>query len=465
MAKYTELCNQVLEQIGGKENVRSALHCMTRLRLNLADNSKVNMDALKGIQGVLGAQFSGDQLQVIIGPTVSNVYTEFCEIAGVGKAAAVEENLDKDKESFSIKNIPSKVLSYVSGSVAPALPIMLGAGFFRMFYSILGTGLLNVLPEDSMFMQTLYFIGNAGFYFLPIFIAWGAAKKLNTSVPIALALVAILLEPTVLGIIGAGVPFNVYGFLPMQLNDYSQSVLPALLTVWVMSYVHKYVDKFMPKSLKVIFVPFVTLVIMVPLMLCALAPLGNWIGILITKLIELIHSFAGPVAVALVGALWMFMIATGMHIAVIQLAIINIMTTGNDPIVFVGSTVANITLMGLALAYFIRAKGEEKAIAGGNAVTLIVGGLAEPTIFGVLLRNKKAMLYQMIGAFIGALIAGITNAAFYTMAASNFMNVLGFSGGPAGNFVWGLISCLVGAAVALLLGVIFGFEDKKAKAA
>ena len=205
MAKYTDLCNQILENVGGKENVSQAVHCMTRLRLNLKDRSQVDMDAVKGIKGVLGAQFSGEQFQIIIGQHVSEVYPEFCGIAGLGQTAAIDENLD-NKEPFDIKKVPAKILDYVSGSIAPTLSIMMGAGFFKMFYAILGPDLLNLMANESPLMQTLYIVGNAGFYFMPIFVAWGAAKKLNTSVALAMLLSCLLIDPNILNIVTAEIP-------------------------------------------------------------------------------------------------------------------------------------------------------------------------------------------------------------------------------------------------------------------
>jgi PTS system beta-glucosides-specific IIC component len=466
MADYKALCEQIIEKTGGKENIKGAFHCMTRLRLTLADNSKVDIEGLKAVPKVLGAQFSGEQFQVIIGPTVGQVYKDFCDITGLSTNKAVDENLDANlteggKKPFNIKDLPSAALDYLSGSVAPCLPIMLGAGFFRMFYSLLGSGLLNVLPDDSAFMQSLNAIGNTGFYFLPIFVAWAAAKKRKTNIQMALVLSALLLAPEIRAIVEAGNPFLFYGAIPMQLNDYSSAVLPPLLLVWALSYVYPFVDKYMPKSLKVIGTPFVTLIVMAPLTLCGLARLGRWIGKVLTMIIGVVYQYAGPLAVGLIGALWMFMIATGMHIAVIQMAIINMMTAGNDPVVLAGSTVANYALMGLALAYFIRSKGEEKQMAGANAVTLIAGGLSEPTIFGVLLQNKRAMMYQVVAGGIGGVVCGILHASFYTMAAANFMNALGFVGGPADNFVKGAISCAVGFGIALVIGVVLGFDNTK----
>ena len=463
MAKYTELCNSILEQVGGKENVTGAFHCMTRLRLTLKDKSKVSADGVKAVKGVLGTNFAGDQFQIILGPTVAEIYKEFCELAGVAEAAAIDEVLDEPaaKKGFDLKKLPSAILDYLSGSVAPVLPIMLGAGFFRMFYSMLGPDLLNVLAPETQFMQTLNFVGNLGFYFLPVYVAWSAARKRKTNIQMALVLGCMLIAPEIIAIVGAGEPFSIYGFLPMQLNNYSQAILPPLFAVWALSYVYPFVEKITPKSVKTIGVPFLTLLIMVPVTLCLLAPIGNWIGVLITKIIGAVYNVAGPVAVALIGALWMFMIATGMHIAVIQMAIINMMTIGNDPIVLAGSTVAQYTIMGIALAYFIRSRGEEKQIAGANAMTLILGGLSEPTLFGLLLQNKKAMAYQVIAGGIGGLICGLLKASFYTMASGNFLNALGYTGGPAGNFTKGVIACAVGFGLALILGLVLGFDDKK----
>ena len=250
MAKYTEFCNQILNNVGGKENVSSAVHCMTRLRLNLKDKSKVNVEAVRSIKGAVGAQFSGEQFQIIIGQHVSDVYPEFCAMAGLGIESAIDENLDK--EPFDIKKLPSKVLDYISGTVVPLIPIMMGAGFFKMFYSVLGPTLMNVFPESADIMQTLYIVGNAGFYFMPVFAAYGAAKKLNTSIPLALLLGVLLIDPNIINIVGLGEPFNIYGFIPMQLNNYANGILPSLLAVFALKYVFDFFNQHMLKSIKVI---------------------------------------------------------------------------------------------------------------------------------------------------------------------------------------------------------------------
>lgn len=455
MAKYTDFCSQILEKVGGKDNISGAVHCMTRLRINLKDESKVDINEVKGIKGVLGAQFSGGQFQIIIGQHVSEVYPEFCSMAGIGAAAAIDENLDR--EPFDIKKVPSKMLDYISGSIAPILPIMMGAGFFKMFYAILGPDMLNVMANESSLMQTLYIVGNAGFYFMPVFIAWGAAKKLNTSIPLSLLLGCLLIDPNIINIVVAEEPFSIYGFIPMQLNNYTQSVLPSLLTVWALSYVFRFFDKHVPRSIKIIGVPFCTVVIMVPLMFCALAPVGNWIGMLLSGFFSGLYNIAGPLAIALIAAFWPFMVATGMHIAVVQIALLNLTSMGYDPIVLAGSNIANYALMGMTVAYFLRTKGEEKQMASANVVTLIVGGISEPTLFGILLRNKQAMACQIIGGFIGGLVGGILGVAVYTMGASNFLTVLQYAGGPGENFIKACIACAVAFVASLVVGIVIGF--------
>lgn len=153
------------------------------------------------------------------------------------------------------------------------------------------------------------------------------------------------------------------------------------------------------------------------------------------------------------------MVATGMHIAVLQIAMLNLTTLGHDPIVLAGSNIANYALMGMTVAYFLRAKAEEKQMAGANAVTLIVGGISEPTIFGILLRNKNAMVCQIVGGFIGGLIGGILGIGVYTMGAANFLTVLQYAGGPGSNFINACIACAAAFIAALIVGIAIGFGD------
>ena len=353
MAKYEQLCNDILEQVGGKENISFVTHCMTRLRMNVKDQGKVNQEKLKKIKGVLGCQFSGGQFQVIIGQQVDEVYNDFIKITGLQAQNKSYEQSDDTKEKFSWKGCLNKFIDAVSGCVTPILPIITATGIIKLIAALLGESMLNILPANSDFMVLFKFVGNAGFYFFPIFVAWAASKKFNTSTPMALFLGAILIHPTLIEMVTNGTKFSVYG-IPMTLVNYSSQFLPSILIVWVMSYIYKLFEKISPKSLKIILVPTCTMLVMLPLALCIVGPLANLLGQGLASFFTGLYSSVGPLAIGLIGALWYFLVATGMHQALIALATTMIANMGADNIILVGSKSGSYALMGLAVAYLIR---------------------------------------------------------------------------------------------------------------
>lgn len=454
MAKYEQLCQDILVHVGGKENISFVTHCMTRLRMNLKDQGKVDQEKIKKVKGVIGCQFSGGQFQVIIGQHVDEVYNDFIEITGLQAQNKIDEQLDKTKEKFSWKELPNKLIDAVSGCVTPILPIITATGIIKLIAALLGESMLNILPATSDFMVLLTFVGNAGFYFFPVFVAWAASKKFNTSTPLALFLGAILIHPTLIEMVTNGTQFSVYG-IPMTLVNYSSQFLPSILIVWVMSYVYKLFDKVSPKSLKIILVPTCTMLVMLPLALCIVGPLANLLGQGLAAFFTGIYSLVGPLAIGLIGASWYFLVATGMHQALIALATTMIANMGADSIILVGSKSGSYALMGLAVAYLIRCRKEDKAMASANAVTLLVGGISEPTIFSMLLRYKTAMIIQIIAGFVGGVINGIFHVSIYFFGATNILTGLAFGK----DLVLGMIGCSISFIVALVLGIVIGFDD------
>ncbi len=454
MAKYEQLCQDILVHVGGKENISFVTHCMTRLRMNLKDQGKVDQEKIKKVKGMLGCQFSGGQFQVIIGQHVDEVYNDFIEITGLQAQNKIDEQLDKTKEKFFWKEFPNKLIDAVSGCVTPILPIITATGIIKLIVALLGESMLNILPATSDFMVLLTFVGNAGFYFFPVFVAWAASKKFNTSTPLALFLGAILIYPTLIEMVTNGTQFSVYG-IPMILVNYSSQFLPSILIVWVMSYVYKSFDKVSPKSLKIILVPTCTMLVMLPLALCIVGPLANLLGQGLAAFFTGLYSLVGPLAIGLIGASWYFLVATGMHQALIALATTMIANMGADSIILVGSKSGSYVLMGLAVAYLIRCRKEDKAMASANAVTLLVGGISEPTIFSMLLRYKTAMIIQIIAGFVGGVINGIFHVSIYFFGATNILTGLAFGK----DLVLGMIGCSISFIVALVLGVVIGFDD------
>ncbi len=455
MAKYQKLCNEILESVGGKNNIAYATHCVTRLRFNLNDKSLVNQNAMKKIKGVLDCQFSGEQFQVIIGQSVGDVYAEFIQMTGLSAQSAVDENLDTKKETFSWKKIPGKIMDYVSGCISPVLPIIIVTGIFKLLAGMLGSSMLGILPDDSSFVVLCTFVGDAGFYFYPVFLAWSAAKKLNTSIPLALFLGGVLIHPTLLNMVAEGTRFDVYG-IPVTLVRYSSQFLPSILIVWVLSYVYRFFDKKCPKSLRMVLVPTCTMLVMLPLALCVLGPAGFYIGKGLGAVSVWIYSVAGPLAVGLSGALWCFLVATGMHSPVATVPKTNIANLGYDNMIFPGTLVAIYCLMGISLAYLIRGPKEERAASSANAVSLILGGVSEPVIFGILLRYKQAMVAQLIGGFAGGVVAAVLGANVYFLGATNFLIGLGYGT----TLVSGMIGCAVGGLLSFGIAFALGFKEK-----
>lgn len=314
--------------------------------------------------------------------------------------------------------------------------------------------MLNVLPATSDFMVLLTFVGDAGFYFFPVFIAMAASKKFNTSTPIALFLGAILIHPTLVEMVTKGTQFSVYG-IPMTLVNYSSQFLPSILIVWVMSYVYKFFDKFSPKSMKIIIVPTCTILVMLPLALCILGPIASFLGQGLAAFFTNLYSLVGPLAIGLISASWYFLVATGMHHALVALAITQIANMGADSIIMVGAISGTYALMGLAVAYIIRCKKEDKAIATANAVTLIVGGISEPTVFSVLLQYKKAMIVQIIAGIVGGVINGLLHVSVYFNGSSNVLIGLGFGK----DLALGMIGCGAAFVISLVLGTVLGIDD------
>lgn len=222
MNKYESLCASILENVGGRENIAFATHCMTRLRLNVKDRSQIREEAVNSIEGVLGSQYSGGQFQIIIGQTVNQLFPVFSEMCGLESKTREEP---QKKVRKSAREILQSVLDAVSGCVTPILPVIIAAGIFKMLAGVLGSGMLGLLPDDSSFIQICTITGDAGFYFFPLYLAWSAAKKFETSIPVAMLLCAVLIHPAILQMAADGAAFVCMGF-PCRRSTIQASFFP-----------------------------------------------------------------------------------------------------------------------------------------------------------------------------------------------------------------------------------------------
>lgn len=359
MATNKEIAENVLNAVGGKENVSQVTHCMTRLRFTLRDNSIPDTEKVKKIAGVMSVVVAGGQYQVVIGQNVPKVYEEVCRLGGFEKKNAIDENLDKSKEKLTVKSFFGNILNGIAGCMTPLIPLLLVAGLLKMVPALFGQGVLNLLSPESDLYKLFTFLGDAGFYFLPIAIGYTGAKRFGATPILGILLGSMLIHPTFVALAGTeGAAFTVFG-IPCALHDYSSTIVPMLLATWAMSHIEKFFKKYIPDFLSTVFTPLLTILIMIPLTFCFLGPVGYWLGDLVGAALEGLHDVAGPIGFALVTALWSLLLACGMHVVLITMAFVNIMESGSDNFVLAASGLTAFATYGVLLGGFIKAKKKE----------------------------------------------------------------------------------------------------------
>ena len=477
MADNKKIAEDVLAAVGGPDNITSATHCMTRLRLNLKDQSVPDDDQVKKIPGVLGAQWSGGQYQVIIGQNVPKVYEEAIKLGVTGEGAIDEDLGDAEPEKLTVKSAANNVLNYLSKSMVALIPAMLSAAMFRTVGVIFGD-MLGIWATDGELYNLFYnWLYNAFFYFLPVILGWSAAKQLGASPVLGMMLGGVLIAPEFMDLIDAAAETGatttaIYGIFPATLNDYSSSVLPVILSMPVLWQVEKFFKRVIPDMLSTIFVPFLTMLVVVPVSLCVLAPIGTWLGDLIGTVMFTLGSTGGIVtivALVVVSACWSYLVMTGMHVTLITLGIVQLAQSGSDPFVFVAGMIAQWATWGIALGAFLRLKDKDEKNANlGYFLSGLLGGVTEPALYGCGFKyGMRPFLGMMAGGAVGGLIAALTGATVYVAGSSNVLSILCFVGGSTANLVWAVVACVAALVVSTVVTFLFGFskEDLEADAA
>lgn len=460
--RYAELASKVVEYVGGKDNIVFFTHCVTRLRFNVKDKSLVKGSDIEKIRGVMGCQWVGDQYQIIIGQSVSDAYNLIVKETGLEGNGSVDEDMgDAHKKKFST----NAVFDAISGSITPIIPVFIGAGFIKIAVLLLTQ--FGLLTADNTTIQVLTFVGDAGFYFLPVFVGAFAAKKFGANMALGMMMGAIFIHPSFISAVTDGTALSVYG-IPVYATTYSSSVVPALLTVWVMSYVEKFFAKHSPDSIRSITEPFFTLLVMLPLALCVLGPVGAFVGTYLSEAIMWLYNTTGFFGIAVLSAIFPWIVMTGMHTALAPYLVNAMATVGYDPIICTANFVANIDQGAACAAVAFKTKHDEnlRSVASACAVTAIVGGVTEPGMFGVNLKLKTPMYGAMIGSFFGALVAGFGHAYLYSMIGSGGLFALpAYLGGdnPFASMAWMATGLVIGAIVTFIATyILYKPEDAEA---
>lgn len=459
--KDTQIAQDILPLVGGKENVIQAVNCMTRLRLTLKDYTVINMDEVKKVAGVLGCQETGGQFQIIVGTNARGVCTAFCELIGQALGSEVaDDQRNAPKKKKGAKEVLDAVFAYLSGSMTPLIPVLIACSLCKTIVAVFGPQLLGVMAEGSDIYTLFTFMGDAGFYFLPFIIAWSASRKLNTNTAIAVLLAGIMMHPTFMALADQQAAFTVYG-IPTSVQNYSSTVLPMLLVVWILSYVDSFFQKVIPNMIKVFAVPFLDVIIMTPLALCLLGPLGAFLGNYISSGIIALYGAVGPLATAILGATFGLLVCTGMH----QLLFVYLFTTfpmvGFDAFLLPGILASSWVSLGVGLAAAIKFKKKEnKTMVLSYLVTWFFGGVGEPLLYGLNLRYRTSLYASVISGAVAGFVAGLMGLKAYVLNTSNGMyGLTAFLGGSTSNYVALAITIAVAVVGGFVCMMLFPLSD------
>lgn len=452
MAKdYAGTAKAVLKQIGGEENVSHLEHCSTRLRFSIVDAGKVDKEALKAVSGVMGVIGSGNQCQVVIGNDVIEVYDELLKLGKFQGGNAAPAAGGK-------KDIGAMVLDFMVGVFQPLVPAIAGAGILKAFLSLLT--LIGIMDSTGTWYRVLYNAADAALYFLPIMVAVTMSTKLNCNRLVAVASVGALILPNMTAMLAEGV--SLWGF-GVQNIAYSNQVFPAILSVAFLYFVEKYTTKISPKPIRVFFVPLVCFVLVVPVTLLILGPIGFTVGQGLTAVILFLYNKLGWLAVALLAAILPFMIATGMHKALVPYAVSSITEMGEELLYMPASLAHNISEGGACFAVALRTKDPDLRSAAISAGISAIFGITEPALYGVTLQNKRALSGVVIGSFIGGLVIGLTGLkAFVAMGPGLAGMAMFVDVANSMNIVWGFVGFGVSLAASFVATLVL-FKDNGVK--
>lgn len=452
MSSNKEIAQKVLELTGGKENVNNVWHCVTRLRFNLNDKDQVKLDEIKDVEGVMGAQFSGDQFQVIVGNRVSDVYEELeKELGGASSNEPTEANNNE--------GIVSKLMDVVSGIFSPILPALAGTGLLKGFLALFVA--VGLMSDTSDSYQILFLISDIVFYFLPFLLAVSAAKKFKTSEFLALTVAGGLMYPTILNAAGTdAAPLSLFGVIDLPNINYSSSVVPIILGVWLLSYIDRWVRSWMPNVISMMFSPLVSLVITIPITLVVLGPLGTYIGNALSGGVNWLFMNTGPFAGLILGGTMSLIIMTGMHYAFLPLVVDNLARLGFDTTIIPVMFMANMGQSGSAFAVAVKSKDKNmKQLALSSGISALFG-VTEPAMYGVNLKLKKPFYAAMAGGGLaGAFVVFMSVRAYGTGVPGLPMIPVFIDSQDAWNVIYLLIGIVIAFATAFIATFVLGFEE------
>ena len=481
MAKnYDALAKTIIKDVGGKDNVISVVHCTTRLRFKLKDEKKANDDALKDTDGVVTVVKAGGQYQVVIGNEVADVYEAVLKEGGFSGGGQVADD-DLDDSNMSLMD---KAIDLISGIFTPILGPMAAAGMIKVLTAMCAS--FGWLAKTSGTYEVLYAIGDGFFYFLPLILAITSAKKFKVDRFTAITIGAAMCYPAMVAMNSSKkVLFDLFNgtFLHSQVHatflgipiismNYTSTVIPIILAVWFASVVEKWCKKWIPTVVKTFLVPFVTLLIVVPLTFLIIGPLATWIGNALAAITSAVYNFSPVLAGILLDGFWQVFVIFGVHWGFVAVMMSNIAALGYDPILGL-SLGASFAQIGVVLAILLQTKDQKLKGIALPAFLSGIFGVTEPAIYGVTLPRKKPFVLSCIAAGIGGGLIGFFGTKMYMMGGMGVF-VIPAAIGPKTGVDMSVYGLMIAMAVSFVLGFILqmvlgkksvdqAYDEKQAK--
>lgn len=447
---FSVLAELVMNHIGGEVNVSFITHCITRLRINVKDKSLVDLEALTAADKVIGVQWAGDQLQIIVGAIVNDLYDTICEMYGLGKQPMVDENLDGEtgKKKFTINTL----FEVLSACIVPVIPAMCGSGIIQGVLILLTT--YGLISTENGWYVVLNAVSDAPFYFLPFLVAFGASKKFNTHTILSLVIAGIFLHPSIAALKGgqlalAGININIV--------SYSSTVFPIVISIWVMSHLYRAIDSRMPSMLRIVFTPTLTLLVMSVLCLGLIGPLGYNIGYYLGHGIAGVFNLSPVIGGFVLGAIRPLVILTGMQSVFTPIITNNIAVLGYDFISPV-HTVATMAAAGICLGAFLKTRRKENK---ENYMSFFVSafiGITEPALYGLAFRFRNQLAALMVSGGVSGAVVSALGAKEYASGMPSWITFPAYGDTIPALFAGLAVAFIVSVAMAWFLG--FGAQDE-----
>lgn len=455
MAKdYSDLAESIVACMGGKENISSLMHCMTRLRIKVYDETKVEKEKLEKLDGVMKLVLVSGQYQLVIGTHVETVFGAVENVIGKKMLSETKSQDDGKEDVQKSKNIINMFIDTVSGIFLPLMSAMTGAALVKTIPILCST--MGWLSADSSTYRFLYAMGDAFFTFLPLFLAYTAAEKFKANKFIAVIIAAAMVYPDITAMYNEGNAVTFLG-IPVILISYTSSVIPPIIAVYAQSKLEKLLNKVIPKLLRGVFVPLLTLLIVIPVSFIVIGPVTSYAGTLLGDGVKiLLENF--PVLTALVfGTLWQVMILFGLHWGMIPVVMNNISVYGGDTLLPLCNG-ATFAIIGAVLAVIVKTKKQSvRDVAVPAFVTGLLGGVTEPAIYGICLKYKRPFYIACICSGISGIPMALANVMWPGVMSVSLLTapaLIGIGG------VAVVANMLIAFVLSFVLTYVWGFNDK-----